>query len=62
MRKHRYRVWRVIVRLDNTHLIIRCRIDTDSLDEVRDFYRELFINKVLISLCYTDFDNYGLFK
>lgn len=58
MRKHRYRVWRVIVRLDNTHLIIRCRIDTDNLDEVRSHYRTLFTNKVLISLCYTDFTHH----
>ena len=57
MKKHRYRVWRVIVRKGDIHLIIRCRHDTDNLDEVRASYRAVFTNKVKVSLCYTEFDD-----
>lgn len=37
--------------------LIRCRHDTDNLDEVRASYRDVFTNKVKVSLCYTEFDD-----
>lgn len=54
-RRKKYRVWRVVIRVFGHYMAIRCRHDTDNLQEVRDRYHRMYKNREAISLYYTEF-------
>lgn len=54
MRK-KYRVWRVVISVLGEYIAIRCRHDTDDLQQVRDYYQRVYRNKQPIRLYYTEF-------
>ena len=54
-RKKKYRVWRVVIEVYGHKLTLRCRNDTDNLQDVRNYYHRIYMNRKPISLYYTEF-------